>query len=198
MFTWIHAELDKVVAILGSGGPWVFFLAMALVPCFGVPTTIFSLTAGTLFRARMGIVGVVAAALAAAMANIMITYLIGKGPLRSVLVKFMTKRGYKLPEIDSKDAKDVIILTRVAPLPFFVKNYLLAMADVPLFPYLVISLIVEGIFTAGFVVFGDALLHGEGRMIVLGATVIVVAIAGTHLVRRHMGKGKKPAGEAGT
>ena len=189
--TWIHAELDKVIGILAAGGPWVFFLAFALLPCVGVPTSIFSLTAGTIFRARMGITGVVAAALAATMANIGITYVIGKGPLRHVLQRFMAKRGHKLPEIGSKDAKDVIILTRVSPLPFFVKNYLLSMADVPLAPYVVISLVVEGVFTAGFVVFGDALMHGEGRMIVLGGTVIVVAIAGTHLVRRHMGSKAK-------
>lgn len=187
----LHAVLERAVATLGLGGPWLFFLAMALVPCVGVPMTTFSLTAGTIFRARMGLAGVVAAALAATLANLMLTFWLAKGALRPVLQKFVKQRGHKLPEVESGDAKDLIVLVRVSPAPFFIKNYLLGLADVPAVPFFVISLVIEGIYTAGFTVFGDALLHGEGRKIILGATVLVVAIAGTHFARRHYGNKRK-------
>ncbi|HEY3758029.1 MAG TPA: VTT domain-containing protein [Opitutaceae bacterium] len=193
MLTELHGAIAHLIAWLGAGGPWMFFGAMALLPCIGVPMTTFSLTAGTIFRDQLGIGGVVAAAVAATMANIALTYWLARGALRPVLRNLVEKRGHRLPEVESGDAKDLIVLVRVSPAPFFIKNYLLGLADVPLAPYFVISFVVEGFYTAGFTVFGDALLHGEGGKIVIGATVLVVAIAGTHFVRRHYGKKRKPA-----
>lgn len=193
----IQAFIERVVGPLGAGGPWLFFIAMAIVPMFGIPSSAFSLTAGPLFRARMGMVGVVVAALAATMANLGLTYWLARGALRPVLEKLVKRSGHKLPEVESGDAKDLIILVRVSPIPFFIKNYLLGLADVPPLPYFVISFVVEGLYTVGLSVFGDALMHGESGKIIVAVTVLVVAVAGTHLLRRHYGHKRKSAGARG-
>jgi len=51
---------------------------------------------------------------------------------------------------------------------------------------------VQWSFNAAFILFGDALLHGKGKLALLGLCGLVALTVGTHLLRKHYGK-KKPA-----
>lgn len=181
----LHLAIDRAVAVLGSGGPWLFFGAMALLPAAAVPMSAFSLTAGPVFASRMGMGGVVVAGVAATLANLALTYALARGALRPVLEKLMTRLGHRLPEIESGDAGDLIVVVRVSPVPFFIKNYLLGLANAPVAKYLAISGLIEGLYTAAFTLFGGALLHGRGRTALLAGCILVMAIALTHFARRH-------------
>jgi len=46
-----------------------------------------------------------------------------------------------------------------------------------------------------FVLFGDALLHGKGKMILMSGSLMVALVGVTHLLRKHYARKKKPAGE---
>jgi uncharacterized membrane protein YdjX (TVP38/TMEM64 family) len=132
---------------------------------------------------------VVALAIAAITFNLVMTYVLARWVLRPWLEKLMTRLGYALPKIEAGDLTDLTIIVRVTPgTPFFVQNYLLGLANVPFGKYLLISCVVQAIYTPAFVLFGDALLHGRGRMALLAASLLVVAVVATHWARKHYGK----------
>jgi uncharacterized membrane protein YdjX (TVP38/TMEM64 family) len=84
---------------------------------------------------------------------------------------------------------DLIVLLRVTPgVPFPVQNYLLGLAGVPFGKYLLVSSLIQCPINAAFILFGDALLQGRGKMALIGLSVILALTAGTHLLRKHYGK----------
>lgn len=189
----VPGQLNRGFVLLGAGGPWVFFAAMALLPGAGVPMSIFTLTAGRLFEERMGMTSVVIAGIAAATVNIVITYWLARWALRPGLTRLLGRLGYALPKFDSADQTDLIVVLRVTPgIPLFVQNYLLGLADAPIGRYLVISCAVQWGYTAGFIMFGDALFKGKGRLACAAVGLLVASIALTHFVRRHQA-GRKAA-----
>lgn len=190
----VRGLIERGIDLVRSAGPVAFFAAMALVPALPVPTTAFTLTAGSAFGERLGMPLVVVLSVAAVTFNLALTYVLARWALRPWLEKLMTRLNYRLPELEAGDLTDLAIIVRVTPgSPFFVQNYLLGLANVPLGKYLLISCIVQAIYTPAFVLFGDALLHGKGKMALLAVSLLVVALVITHWARKHYGKKKKDA-----
>jgi uncharacterized membrane protein YdjX (TVP38/TMEM64 family) len=187
----VQGGINRGVALLGTGGPWVFFIAMALLPAAGMPLLAFSLTAGRIFEQRMGMTGVVVAGLAAATVNLILTYWLARRAFRPAFARLVKRLGYAMPQLDAADQTDLIIVLRVTTgIPFFVQNYLLGLADTPFVRYLVISCVAVWTYTTGFILVGDALLQGKGHLAFIAVGILVAAIALTHFVRRHYA-GKK-------
>jgi uncharacterized membrane protein YdjX (TVP38/TMEM64 family) len=189
-----HRTISRVIEILQAGGPWVFFMAMALLPAVGAPLSMFSLTAGKAFGAQMGMGWVVATAFAAIGVNILLTYWLARRVFRPWIARLVIRFGYKLPELDSADLTDLIVILRVTPgTPFCVQNYLLGLADAPFVRYMVISFAVMWAYAGAAIVFGDALLSGRGWTAVVAVGLLAALVAASHLVRHHMGKHRKAA-----
>jgi uncharacterized membrane protein YdjX (TVP38/TMEM64 family) len=188
-------ELSKRgVALLAAIGPWAFFSAMALLPAFGVPATFFTLTAGSAFGPTMGMVGVVAAGVTATAVNIALTYWLARSLFRGWLERLVTRLGYKLPEVETADISDLIIILRTTPgIPLCIQNYLLGLAEAPVGRYLAISYLISFPTTAAYLWFGDALVHGKGGRILVALLLIVAAVMATHILRRHYGRRKAAA-----
>ena len=185
----VRGLVEQGLALIRTAGPEIYFTAMAILPAFAVPALTFTLTAGPVFGPKLGLPLVVTLSLIAMTVNMVITYALARRALRPFLERLMTRLGYKLPEMDAGDLTDLAIVTRVTPgVPFFVQNYLLGLAGVPFGRYLLVSCVVTWIYTAGFVLFGDALLHGKGRLAMLAASVLVLAVVATHWARKHYGK----------
>jgi uncharacterized membrane protein YdjX (TVP38/TMEM64 family) len=141
----------------------------------------------------MGMGWVVACGLAAATINILLTYWLARYALRPHLDRLMKRWGHRLPKVDGGDITDPIVLVRVTPgIPFFVQNYVLGLADAPLGRYLVISCAVNWMYTSAMIIFGDAILHGKGKLISIAIAVTVAAVVLTHFIRRHFARGKLP------
>jgi len=181
-----HTPVETALGWIRGAGPWTFFSAMALLPAAGVPMLTFTLTAGSAFGQRMGMPAVVAASLVATVTNLALTYWLARRALRPWLTKFIVRMGYRMPEVESGDITDLIVILRMTTgIPFFVQNYLLGLADAPVGRYLAVSCALVLPQTAAFIVFGDALLHGKGRAIFISIGVLAVLVAASHLVRRH-------------
>jgi uncharacterized membrane protein YdjX (TVP38/TMEM64 family) len=188
----LKGALDQGLALVRGAGPTVFFLAMALLPALGAPQTIFTLSAGPLFGAQLGMVTVVLLTLGAILLNMALSYWLASRVLRPVLEALLKRLGYKIPQVQKGDETGLIVLLRVTPgIPFPVQNYLLGLARASFGRYLLISFALQAPINAAFVVFGDALLHGKGQMALYGISAIVVLLVGTRLLRKHYGK--KPA-----
>jgi uncharacterized membrane protein YdjX (TVP38/TMEM64 family) len=183
----LRAWAGRGLDVLRGAGPWAFFSAMALLPAVGVPLLTFSLTAGPAFAAGMGMAAVVAAGLAAITVNLALAYGLARWGLRPLLIRLLVRLGYTVPRVEEGDMVDLIILTRVTPgVPFLVQNYLLGLADAPPGKYFLISCLAAWVTNAAFIVFGDALVNGKGKLILGAAGVLVALTAATHLVRRHV------------
>lgn len=186
--------LRQALALVQQAGPVAFFSAMAVLPAVAVPLSPFSLTAGSAFAAELGMPLVIALALLAITINMVGTYFLASRALRPLLEKLFARLGYKLPQVEEGDAADLIVILRVTPgVPFPVQNYLLGLARAPLGQYLLISCAVQWSFNTAFILFGDALLHGKGKLAMIGLGVLLALTAGTHLVRRHYERRKKAA-----
>lgn len=182
------------LAQIQQAGPWAFFSAMALFPSAAVPLSVFSLTVGSIFGPQLGMPVVIACSLLAITVNMIGTYYLASRALRPLAEMLVNRLGYRIPQIEEGDIWDVILLVRVTPaLPFFAQNYLLGLMRAPLGKYLVVSCAVQWSFNTAFILFGDALLHGKGKVAMLGLGALLALTAGTHLVRRHYARRKKAA-----
>jgi uncharacterized membrane protein YdjX (TVP38/TMEM64 family) len=188
----VKGAIDQGLALVRGAGPLVFFLGMAILPAVGAPQMAFTLTAGPLFSAQLGMGVVILLALLAMLFNMVFSYWMASQVLRPVLEALLKRLGYKIPQVQKGDETGLIVLLRVTPgIPFPVQNYLLGLARARFSRYLLISFVIQAPLNAAFIVFGDALLHGKGQMAFYGISAITVLLVGTHLLRKHYGK--KPA-----
>ncbi len=182
----VRGLVDQLLAAIRSAGPVAFFVAMALLPAVGVPILTFALTAGPVFGDRLGLPLVLALSLAAVTVNIVLTFFLARGAFRPLLVWLFARLGYRLPQVDPSDETGLIVIVRVTPgVPFPVQNYLLGLSGVGFARYLWLSIAVAFVYQTGFVLFGDALLQGRAKVIVLAVSLLVAATAATQLLRRH-------------
>ncbi|MBA3849876.1 MAG: hypothetical protein C0502_07755 [Opitutus sp.] len=186
--------VDSGLEVLRAAGPLAFFLGMALLPLAAVPMLAFSLPAVALYGPRFGTAGVVALSLAAMTVNFCLAYALARRGLRPLLQAVVSRLGYKLPEVDSGDATDLVILLRVTPgVPFFMQNYLAGLAEAPFGRYFAVSAIIAWPLNTAFLLFGDALLHGKGKVALLSLCAVIALMTVLHLVRRRYERRKKAA-----
>ncbi len=188
------ALVNRAVAAIRDAGPLAFFTAMAVMPAFGVPSLAFILPAGPAFGERFGMVNVVLLCMVAVTINFVLAYLLARRALRPLLEKLIVRLGYELPAVEAGDTTDLILILRLTPgIPFCVQNYLLGLGEVPFVKFFILSFLLCMPQNAAFVLFGDALLHGKGKMLLYAVGLIVAIVAGTHLLRRHYGRKKAVA-----
>ena len=200
----LDAALQLKTAVVGrmsAAGPVVFFSAMAVLPGLGVPNSPFALAAGPVFGERLGLPVVTMLGLAAITFNLTLTYWLARRWLRPLCARLLARFGYTLPAVEKGAVTDLIVLIRVTPVvPFFVQNYLLGLADVPFVRYLWVSVAIQGSLNVAFILFGDALNQGRGKVALTAALLIAMLAVGTHLLRNHYGAkkatGVPPVGDA--
>jgi uncharacterized membrane protein YdjX (TVP38/TMEM64 family) len=185
----VRVSIDEGINLLRSAGPLAFFTAMAVLPAGGMPISFFNLAAGTAFADRLGMGGVLAAAGLAIALNQALTYWLARYALRPWLEQMIARTKYRIPVVADAEHAEITLLVRITPgPPFFLQNYLLGLAGVRFGTYLWISWLITFIYSAGIIVFGDAILHGKGKVAFLGLSLIVAVALGVHLLRKHYGK----------
>lgn len=177
------------VAVVTGAGPVVYFCAMALLPAAGVPMAPFAMGAGPLFGAELGFTTIILLGIVAITFNLTVTYWLSRRWLRPFFTRLLARFGHKLPEVEGGDATDLIVLLRVTPgIPFFVQNYLLGLANAPFLRYLAISCGIQWTLNTAFMLFGDALAKGRGKLVLSAVLLLVAVIVGTHFVRKRMAR----------
>jgi uncharacterized membrane protein YdjX (TVP38/TMEM64 family) len=189
-----RAIIEYCLNVIRDAGPWAFFGAMAVLPAGGFPLAPFTLTAGPAFGPSLGLPVVIALTCAAIFVNVLLSYVLARWLLHPLVEKLVIRLGYRMPRIGPDNYWDISILLRVTPgPPFFVQSYLLGLAHVPLRIYLICSLAVAWSYAAAFVVFGDALLHGRGRMVIVGFSLLGTLGVAAQLVRKHFARKRAAA-----
>ncbi len=185
----VWQSIEAAVDLMRDAGPLVFFSAMAVLPAVGCPLSLFTLTAGTVFAARLGLPLVLACCGLALALNLTLTYWLAAFVLRPTLEQLIARTKYKVPELDEADHSELTLIVRLTPgPPFTVQSYLLGLARVRFFTYLWISWVVVMPLAVGCVIFGDAILHGKALVAMLGLGAIASVSLIIHFIRRHYGK----------
>ncbi len=181
-----RAFVDQVVLwVRGLGAP-TYFLLMALLPAAGCPLTVFTFTAGPVFAPTLGMPLVLLLVGLCLAVNLALTYWLARYALKPWLERLCAWLGYRLPRVAPENQRGLVILVRVTPgPPYVLQNYLLGLAGIPFGTYFFISWAISAIYASALVLFGDALMQGEGRTALLAVSLLVGVMVGVQFLRRH-------------
>lgn len=177
---------ERGVEFIRSLGPVTFFAAMAVLPAFGCPLTAFTLSAGPVFGAQLGMPLVVALSLLSLAVNLALAYWLSRYALRPWVERLLTWLGYTLPQVAKEDQLGLIVLVRVTPgPPYPLQNFVLGLTAMPFGLYMALSWLFVSAYSTAFILFGDALMHGRGKMAFLAISLFVAFTVGVKFIRRH-------------
>ncbi len=181
----VRGLLDRGILVIRDFGAPVFFLAMAILPAFGVPMLAFTMTAGEAFEPQLGLPGVIAIALIAIAVNLALGYWVARYALRPVLAGLIKRYGYSVPRVTNENALTVTLLVRLTPgPPYALQACILGLAEVPFRLYLIVSWLAMVPWTLGGVILGKGLLSGKFGMAASGIGVLIVAVILVQIIRR--------------
>lgn len=181
----VRGLLDRGILIIRDFGAPVFFLAMAILPAFGLPMLAFTMTAGEAFEPQLGLPGVIAIALIAIAVNLALGYWVARYALRPVLAGLIKRYGYSVPRVTKENALTVTLLVRLTPgPPYALQACILGLAEVPFRLYLIVSWLAMVPWTLGGVILGKGLLSGKFGMAASGIGVLIVAVILVQIIRR--------------
>lgn len=181
----LRALLERGITLIRNLGPVVFFLAMAILPAFGMPMMAFTVTAGEVFEPQFGLGGVIAISLAVIAVNLALGYWVARYAFRPLLTGLIKRYGYSVPRVTPENALTVSLVVRLTPgPPYALQACLLGLAEVPFRIYLIVSWLAMVPWAVGAIVLGKGLLSGKFGMAAKGVGVLVIAILLVQWIRR--------------
>lgn len=155
---------------------------VAVLPLFGFSVAVVYLVVGAVFGGWLGL-AVIAGATAV---HLLGSHWIARSFLRAPVQRFLQRRKHRLPELPEGEEWTVVLMTALVPgLPYFIRNYLLALSGIPLRTYFWICWPVY-VFRSSLVLFlgdfsGDFNLR---RVVVLGSVLAVKVAICAYLIHR--------------
>lgn len=155
---WRWWDLSAFFAWQREAGPVPFFLALAILPAIGFPTTPFYVLAGAMFGVVGGLIG---SAVSLAI-NLLLCFWIARSGLRRWLEAILARTAYRLPTMEGSRAIGFALLVKLTPgAPTTIKTYIIALSGVPFWAYFVLSFTITFAWAAGFIVLGESLLDRD-------------------------------------
>jgi uncharacterized membrane protein YdjX (TVP38/TMEM64 family) len=150
-----------------------------------VPLSLFTISAGEAFGARMGLGGVIAVSLAAIAFNLAFGYWAARYALRPVLGSLLARYGYTVPRVTRENALQVALLVRLTPgPPYALQTGILGVAELPFRLYMIVSWLAVLPWVIGAIILGQGLFNGNMAAVIAGTGVIVAAVIAVQLIRR--------------
>lgn len=163
--------LESITDTIAGFNPVVVFVLMATLPVIGFSVSVVYLVAGVKFGPIVG----GAAVAGATAAHLLLTHWICQSVLRERLQRFLARRNHHLPHIPAGENISIAAMAALVPgLPYFARNYLLALTDVPLRTYFWVCLPIYVARSYVAILLGD--FGGEpdrNTLLVLGAVYAV-------------------------
>lgn len=167
---------------------------VAILPIFGFSVVLVYLVVGAVFGSWTGL-AVIAGVTAV---HLLGSHWIARSFLRAPLQRFLRRRKYRLPELPEGEEWSVVLMTALMPgLPYFVRNYLLALSGIPLRRYFWICWSVFVLRSALVIFLGDFSDDISGRrLLILGAVLAVKLAVCGYLVHRLRARHKAASGSS--
>lgn len=167
-------SLSSVTEWIDRLNPVAVLPLMALLPIAGFPIAVVYLIAGARFGPVWG--GVVVAGVTTV--HLLGTYLVARSFLRAPLQRFIEKRNLHLPQVPEDEQAAVCLIAALVPgLPYFVRNYALALAGVRLKYYLGVCLPIYVARSYVTILLGDMSSDPHRNKIIVLVIVDVLKVA---------------------
>lgn len=165
---------------------WAVVPLMAVLPVAGFPIAVVYLIAG----ARFGPLGGGAVVAAVTAFHLLATHAVARSILRGPIERFVARRQKHLPQIPADEQAAVALVAALAPgLPYFIRNYLLALSGIRLRTYFWICFPIYVARSYVTILLGDLGSDPNRRdlFILVGVDLVKVAICGGVIwwLRRH-------------
>jgi uncharacterized membrane protein YdjX (TVP38/TMEM64 family) len=123
---------------------------------------------------------------AALWTNALWTFLFAAYPGRRIIEGLLQRMSKKIPDLPQAQGVRLAVMLRVTPgVPLTLQNYLLGVSGISLKNYLLVSIPVMSLWAVGFVVFGEGLLEGNSKMLIVGVGLLL----GLAMLARMVAKG---------
>ncbi len=169
---------------------------VAVLPIFGFSIAAVYLVVGAVFGGWLGL-AVVAGITSV---HLLGSHWIGRRMLRGPVRRFLERRKRRLPEVPDGEEWAVALTTALVPgLPYFVRNYLLAVSDIPLRTYFWICAPVYVLRSSAVIFLGD--LTGDlsaRRLLILGLVLVAKLAVCAYLIHRLRVRYKARSGAVAT
>lgn len=166
-------DIEALIGKAESTRPEYLVLAMSILPLIGFPISAFYLFAGIAFYWPLAL----ALSLAGITANLLLSYGLTHSLLKGPLRELLKKLGFTSPKIPTQHQLKAILLVRLMPIaPFFVQNYLLALGGTHFWPFIWLSLVLQGLIGSAIVLIGQSFLEGGSQILTLGLAALLLSL----------------------
>ena len=168
------ADIAGMVDALRVSGPWVFYLAFALLTLMGLPATPFFLVGGATFPLWQNLLGTTLGMTL----HFTLAYLISSRWLRKTIRRVLENRGIAPPKVDPGNEWKVACMIKFAPgVPMFLKSYIMGVAGIPWKVFMVVSMPATWIYALAFLTLGKSAMEGSSGWFLGGLALLVFAAA---------------------
>ena len=175
-------DFEAIIGRIAEFNGFVVFVLMAVLPVGGFSIGLVYLIAGIKFGPVFGGLAVAGATAVHLIASHWICQTVLRGPLQ----RFLKRRNHSLPHAPEGEHVSVAAMAALVPgLPYFARNYLLALTDVPLRVYFWVCLPIYVIRSYMVILLGDIGMDVNRRTlaILVGVYVFKLSICGYLLWR---------------
>lgn len=175
-------------------GRWPAFAALLILPLVGFPLSVLALAAGL----RFGLVPALLLMAPALAFHLVFSFFAARHWLRRPLLRWLARYDFTLPRAPDGESFSVVLLINLIPgPPYFAKNYLLAIAELPFRSYFSGGLLANLLSTSMGILAGDFLRAMTPRAgAILTAYVLIVSFFCHRLIRRLRRRAAPPASAA--
>jgi uncharacterized membrane protein YdjX (TVP38/TMEM64 family) len=193
--TWIWSDESRALAQHAMTlGRWPAFIALLILPLIGFPLSVLALAAGL----RFGLVPALLLMAPALAFHLVFSFFVARHWLKRPLLRWLSHYDFTLPRAPDGESFSVALLINFIPgPPYFAKNYLLAVAELPFRAYFFAGLIANLLNTSMGILAGDFFRHMnlQGGAI-LTAYVLIISFFCHRLVRQLRRRAAPPASAA--
>jgi len=169
-----RVDLREFHQTLQIAGPWIFYLAFALLTLVGIPATPFFLVGGVAFPLWQNLIGL----LLGLVLHFTLAHLISSHWLREPIRRFLIKRGWKPPDVEPGNVWKTAWMIKFAPgIPMFLKTYTIGVAGLPLHVLMGVSLPTTMLYALAFLTLGHTALQERSGWILGGMALLVFVLA---------------------
>ena len=161
----------------------VYFLAFVVLPTFGIPLTIFYLTALPILGSSHPVLGILLAWTAVGL-NMAMTNLLTRGILHPVIEWVIRHRHLTIPKFKPHTEWKYVLAMRLSPMPFMFQNFPLALGHARWKTYLWLSLPIQAMIGLAVMLVGESVLTGGLGYILLAAFILLILNLGLDYFRK--------------
>ena len=171
VYFFLRGDAEQWLAfVVNKDTHWALFIGLMLIlPVFAFPISAFLVLAGIKFGFAMGsLVTVLTIPI-----HLIASFVLARSLLKPFLVRMLQTKDYELPLIPrDKTLLYASLFVMIPGPPYFLKNYLLALSEIPFGYYFAINLVIELAICIPVVGLGQSLVDMNWKMMMLFAGLI--------------------------